>query len=35
VREHDELRQRDVEAHEQILNLQGELKREKGLKLVP
>jgi hypothetical protein len=34
MRERDELRQRDAQAHQQILNLQGELEREKWLKLV-
>jgi hypothetical protein len=33
VKEHNELRQPDAEAHQRILNLQGELEREKGLKL--
>jgi ABC-type transporter Mla MlaB component len=33
MRERDELRQRDAEAHQHILNLQGDLEREKGLKL--
>jgi hypothetical protein len=33
VRECDELRRRDAESHQQILNLQAELKKEKGLKL--
>jgi hypothetical protein len=33
VRERDELRRRDAESRQQILNLQGELEKEKGLKL--
>jgi hypothetical protein len=33
VRERDELHQRDAEADQQILNLQGELEKDKGLKL--
>jgi hypothetical protein len=33
VRERGELHQRDAEAGQQILNLQGELEKEKGLKL--
>jgi hypothetical protein len=34
MRERDELRQWDAESYQQILNLQGELEKEKGLKLV-
>jgi hypothetical protein len=34
IREHDELRWWDAESHQQILNLQGELEKEKGQKLV-
>jgi hypothetical protein len=33
MRERDELRRRDAESHQQILILQGELEKEKGLKL--
>jgi hypothetical protein len=33
VRERDELRRWDAESRQQILNLQGKLKKEKGLKL--
>jgi hypothetical protein len=34
MRECDELRRWDAESHQQIFNLQGKLKKEKGLKLV-
>jgi DNA-binding PucR family transcriptional regulator len=34
MRERDELRRRDAESHQWMLILQGELEKEKGLKLV-
>jgi hypothetical protein len=33
MRDHDELHRWDSESRQQILNLQGELQKEKGLKL--